>query len=189
MSDRLAAARAGLALLEREGGAAALDGTGFDPGRLTAAAAEIALLEAAEAEARNRARADAERLAEAERRKARAAAGRALKRYAAALDRAEAAAKALVGDLRALQEEAAAIRAAAQAMGVGVPLPLLASEQTNTVSRLLAGELAGLSGRAHFGVLTFPSVPRPDWSAHFTRYVEPMLAGASEKEQHDGEPG
>jgi hypothetical protein len=165
--DRRAALLEEQAELRRQRGAAVLDGRDFSGAkRLAAIDAELAALDDAEREDHRRG-AEAHATAEAARRQAIAQriADRAEARLAA-LDKAEAAARAMVAALAEALDLSAGIHADATRLGEP-PLPLARSEIENRCSRLLALALRPVARAHSFGVLTWNSIPHADdsWRA------------------------
>jgi hypothetical protein len=177
LSTRRAAAETHIAELERESGAALLDKQAFDPAPLAAARAELAALDAAEAEAARRKRgAAAEARAEA-RARARETLAELLENHIRAAARAEEQARAMVGELRALEDLAETMRRTIRAVGGIVPVALEPNQIRAQHSAMLATQLRSLGGQCHFGALRWNSVaPIHDLKAHTQNYVARAIA-------------
>lgn len=107
----------------------------------------------------------------------------AVEAYAVAVTRCEAAAKALAGDLQAMEGAAATLRKSFLVMSRRLPVTLEAKSIRVTLSRLLAAELTGIDRTCGFGDLKWPSVPlKPDWSEHVAKWIRPAVHSAIEKE-------
>lgn len=181
--ERRLKSEAALLTLEREQGAALLDGKPFDVSAIAAVRAELEAIEQAERETiRRDGDATAERMAAA-RRQAAQDAQEALTAYAGAVTRCEASSKALAGELRAMEDAAATMRRCYLTMGRVLPTSLEAHTMRATMSRLVAGELAEIERPCGFGQLKWPSVPvGADWSEHVRKWIQPAVEAAIEKE-------
>lgn len=182
LSERRMQASLALADLEAAQGAALLDGQPFDPAEVAAKRAEIAAIDAAEAETARR-----ERIAQAEALAAHQDATRAeiretLPQYADAVKRAEKSARALVKALADIETAADALRSQALVFNTR-PHALDVSDIRDTYSRLLASELNAIEFSA-YGILDWISAPREarPWGASFEKYVQPAFAAILEKE-------
>lgn len=180
--DRRAAAQAAIATLEREQGAAALDGKRFDPTPLNLARLELDALDAAEAEAVRRARATevAERAQESTEARKRLAG--LLDRYVEAVGDAEASAKALADNLKEVEALAGQMRGEVRQLRHVIPISLDANEGRNKLSAMLATVLRAVSGGSRFGGIKWNSmIPITDWKAHARKYVaealQPIIKG------------
>lgn len=180
--DRRATAEAAIATLEREQGAAALDGKSFDPTPLSRARMELAALDAAEAEAVRRDRATEADTRALEAAEARVRLAELLDRYVDATGDVEASAKALVDDLADVEAIADQMRGEVRGLGHIIPISLDTSESRNKLSALLATALRKAGGRNHFGGISWNSmIPIPDAKAHARKYVtealQPIIKG------------
>lgn len=182
LSDRLNAARLTLGTLERESGAAALDGAAIDHSAVNAARAAVDALEQAMLEADRRTNAaNAEQLAE-RRAKAAQEAREGLAAYETATTAAETATKALTSSLGALLAAAKTISKNAIAAG-GKPITAVEeSEVARTFSRLIVAELVRVGSIGRFGDLKYPSVPHGvAWSEHIEKFIQPAVEAAIER--------
>ena len=184
LSERRMQASLALADLEAAQGAALLDGKPFDPAEVAAKRAEIAAIDAAEAETARR-----ERIAQAEALAAHHDATRAeiretLPQYVDAVKRAERSARALVKALADIETAAAALRRQALVFNAR-PCVLDVSDIRDTYSRLLASELNAIEF-SRYGILDWISAPREarPWSASFEKYVKPAFATILKKESN-----
>ena len=179
LSDRLNAARLAVATLERENGAAALDGGTIDPLPLSSARANLEALEEAEREAgRRQSSADAI-LRAGEREQAAQEAREALTAYTAALGRCETYARDLVGELKSVEDAATTLRRAHSVIGRREPVGLSAALVRTTLSRLFIGEVVQVMGvPSGYGDLRFPSVPKPMWAEHVEKHLQPAVEAA-----------
>jgi hypothetical protein len=183
LAEQRAAAQSALVGLEMEQGRCWLDGKPFDPALIDAQQAEIAAIDAAEAETVRRERAAQAAQWASQRDDARKVAAIALATHDAALERVRDSVKELVADIGVMQAAAATMALQCNRMGIRPPDALTASHLTVNVSRLLAGELMAIGGRTYFGHLKWPSVSAPDWAdytARLTSSLNPIIEGTSE---------
>jgi hypothetical protein len=185
MSD-LAARREALTTqireLEREQGAAVLDGRTFDARPLVDAHDELKALDSAETEAARRDRIAAAQSLDADRAHARKEIAEERDRYVAALKRVEDHAKAITADLRVVQSAAENLASLCRRLGSpGTAFVVDPKLTADTISRLFAAELTQVGARCSYGNLKWPSVPlNPDWSAHGRKVAEalqPLIEG------------
>ena len=174
-------AEAALLTLEREQGAALLDDKPFDHSTIAAVRAELAAIEQAEREFHRRDDQAHDAQTAAQRRQAADEAQGALVAYIMALERSEAATKALAGELAALGDAAATLRKTFLVMSRRLPIPLEDHSMRTTLSRLIAGELAKVALPNGYGDLKWPSVPQPDWYEHIRKWIEPAVTTAIEE--------
>ena len=178
LQDRRAALTAEITTLEREQGAAVLDGKPFDAKPLIAAREALEALDTAEAEQSRRER-EAEALVHAEdSAKARQEAREALSSYLGSLDRVKALSESLSQELKALRTEGDRLPVLARRLGGQTSAWQLDGRAAEkTVSGLMASILAPL-GR-DFGQITWPAPPlKPDWSAHAAHIrsiIDPLI--------------
>lgn len=177
--ERRIKAEAALLTLEREQGAALLDGKPFDAAVIAEIKAELSAIEHAErATNRRDSAANAEQGA-AQRRQAAQDARGALSAYSDAVTRGEAATKALAGELAAIDQAAATLRKAFLVMQRRLPIPLEAHAMRTTLSRLMIGELNKVAEPNRLGDIKWPSVPRNQvWLDHVERYIKPAVETA-----------
>lgn len=181
LSERRMQASLALADLEAAQGAALLDGQPFDAAEVAAKRAEIAAIDAAEAETARR-----ERIAQAEALAAHQDATRAeiretLPQYADAVKRAEKSARALVKALADIETAADALRSQALVFGKR-PTSIDSRSIRDTHSRLLAAHLTAFD-RCRYGVIDWISVnmnPGP-WIKSFEKHVEPVFTAILEE--------
>jgi len=180
LQDRRAALAAEIVALEREQGAAVLDGKAFDAKPLIAAREALDALDAAEAEQSRRYReAEAARSIE-EIGQARREARETLTAYLAALDSVKATTETLAADLGELKAHGEKLSPLAVSLG-GVSSAWLLDKRecAVAVSRQMAAILAPL-GRT-FGEIEWPTRPlKPDWSAHAAQVesiLKPLIEG------------
>jgi hypothetical protein len=179
-AERRATACAGLADLEREQGAAWLDGKKFDPARIDAMQAEISAIEAAEVEQTRRDREAEYAAAVKDRQEARKEARTVQATQAAALVRIEESVKALVADISVAQRGTKTLATLFVRAGLRAPLTADTNGIFRPLSRLIASEISHLHGRCYFGDLSWPSVPpKADWAA-FAAMIAAHLAPLTE---------
>ena len=166
LQDRRAALTAEIATLERQQGAAVLDGKAFDAKPLIAAREALEALDTAEAEQSRRDREAEAARSSKEIGQARKDARETLTVYLAALDRVKATTEALAADLTALQEHGGKLAPLALRLGGASSAWLIEKRECAlAVSRQMAAILAPL-GRT-FGEIEWPTRPlKPDWDAH-----------------------
>jgi len=180
LQSRRAALAAEVTALEREQGAAVLDGKAFDAKPLIAAREALEALAVAETEQSRRDREnEAVRRAE-ETAAARVEAAEALSAYLAALDRVKATTETLAADLGELKAQGEKLSPLAVRLG-GVSSAWLLDKRecAVAVSRQMAAILAPL-GRT-FGEIEWPTRPlKPDWSVHAAQVasiLKPLIEG------------
>jgi murein L,D-transpeptidase YcbB/YkuD len=181
LSNRRALAETDLAELERDAGAALLDGADFDPNAILAARGTLSAIDAAEAEAARRAREAEEAEAAKAREQARIAAGKALVAYQAAVTAAEAHSKALVASLADIVAHGMELRALARPLGIPPLMSLDRSEQFKVLSDAVATSFAGIDRPRSFGRMNLPSL-RQTWAGVSASVV------AAFQSTIDGEP-
>lgn len=180
--ERRIKAEATLLTLEREQGAALLDGADFDASTIAATKAKLAAIGAAELETFRRDEAEAAKQLGAARRQAAKDAREALSAYTEASTRCEAACKALVANLKAMKDAATILRGTTLVLGSRLPIPLEEREMHRVMSRLLAGELQEVGSPSGFGVLRWISIPRhPDWTETIVKHITPAVEAAIAK--------
>lgn len=182
IADRIMEANVRLSDLEAQQGAAMLDGKPFDPAPMAALRGELEALAAAEAEAARR-----ERVALAESQRQQRAAIRkeaeeTLAEYGKAVKRAEKTAKAMVAALADAQAHAQRLHRQSVDLGLSPHFCLAGYSVTDTLSRLIAGELTDLQGRCYFGVMKWNSVGHPNWSHHLDNAVIPAIRAIIKEE-------
>lgn len=179
LQDRISAARLSVEVLERENGSTALDGGKIDPLPLSSARANLEALEEAEREVgRRQSSADAILHAD-EREQAARAAREGLATYTAALGRCETCARGFAGELKAVEDAAAALRRAYSFIGRREPVGLSAALVRTTLSRLFIGEVVRVTSvPSGYGDLRFPSVPKPKWAEHVEKHLQPAIEAA-----------
>ena len=179
LQDRISAARLSVEALERENGTTALDGGKIDPLPLSSARANLEALEEAEREVgRRQSSADAI-LRAGERERGARDAREALTAYTAALGRCETYARDLAGELKAVEDAAAALRQACSVIGRRQPVGLDEALVRTTLSRLFIGEMVRVTSvPSGYGDLRFPSVPKPMWAEHVEKHLQPAIEAA-----------
>lgn len=181
LSERRMQANLELSELEAAQGAAVLDGKPFDLAALTAKRAEIDALGAAEAEAVRRERLEAAQ-AEARRKAAlREEMSASIAGYKDALERAGEASKALAGAIADYRVHARDLHRQAYSYGMRVPVSIDPIGADTRLSRLIAGELRAVTSPSRYGVIEWNSVPAPEWSVDFEKYVNPAFAAILEE--------
>ena len=181
LADRLNSARLERDTLERDTGAAVLDGKPVDPLAVSAARATVDALEAAETETVRRERAAQDSQRAVEHAEARKALGDSLGGYIDAVERAEAASTAMVEALTDADLHAGRMRGHYRVLGRVPPGLLDPYEVRDTHSRMLGTKLKPLTGQMCFGVLEWSGYPLPDWTEYARttvgRAVEPAIEG------------
>jgi hypothetical protein len=173
LAKRRTEREAELAVLERAQAVAVLDGDAFDASRLIECRLELAALDGAEAEAVRRERAAESAEKAQERAEARKGLSDSLEAYLAAVERAEASAKAMVADLVLVETLADAMRGQCRVVGGAMlPIPLEQNDTRLKLSAMLVTQLAPLGVRNRIGCMEWSSVaPMPDWPATARKYV------------------
>ncbi|API58747.1 hypothetical protein BSL82_04975 [Tardibacter chloracetimidivorans] len=181
LADRRMALSVELDELEAAQGAAVLDGKPFDPATISAKRSELAAIDAAEAENTRRERVAAAAV-QAERRAAiRDEMKVSLAGYEDALVRAQRAAKALaeaVGDARTRARE---LNRQAGSYGMKTPVAVDPHNVETVLSRLIAGELLPVASPSGFGVMSWISVPSPEWSTEYEKSIRPVFQAVIEE--------
>jgi len=187
MHDSLPARRQALAgtilTLEREQGAALLDGKPVDMAPLIAARDELSALDMAEAEAARRNReAKAAQIG-----KASAEAIKDLEDHLAsflgALTASQGHVSALVKELQRIEALRADMVVLLRKIGAQVPDVLSRPECRTVLSRLIAAEFNALGENSRFGVMRWNSVqPVADWSDHVAKHLVPAIEHRKENE-------
>lgn len=162
--------------LEREQGAALLDGKPLDMAPIIAARDELSVLDMAQAEAARRERdADAELLAEA-RTEALAELEIQLAAFLSSLTESQKRTGDLVEELQRIQSLRTDMAAQMRKLGMQVPDSLTRPENRTILSRLIAAELNRLGENSRFGVLTWNSVqPVENWRDHVAKHLVPAI--------------
>ena len=181
LADRLTTARLERDTLERDTGAAVLDGKPVDPLAVSAARATVDALEAAETETVRRDRAAKDSQKAVERAEARKALAESLGDYTAAVERAEAAATAMVDAFKDVEQHAGRMRGHYRVLGRVPPGLLDPYEMRDAHSRMLGTKLKPLTGQMCFGVLEWSGFEVADWTEYARnsvgRAVEPAIEG------------
>ena len=162
LATRRSDAAASLSALEREQGAALLDGQDFDPSTITAKHGELAVIAAAESVANERQRAAEEAEAARLTTAARADAAAELANLIASIGATEDLAGAIALALKEVEASAARLIAYGRAAGIREPATLAKLELRKSLSRILAEAIHRGTGSPHYGDLRLPAAgPRP----------------------------
>lgn len=162
--------------LEREAGAALLDGKSLDMAPITAARDELSVLDMAEAEAARRER-DAEAvLVENVRAEAMVELEVHMAAYLGALTESQKRTTALVEELLRIESLRGDMAVLMRRLGMQVPDKLDRPESYNMISRLIAAEFNRLGINSHFGVMKWNSVqPVKNWRDHVAKNLAPVI--------------
>ena len=166
LPERRAAVVTRIADVERERGAALLDGQDADASDLLTLHGELAVIDAAGREAERREREEAEAAAHAARVEAAGEAAKEIEAFRTAVAAAEKHAVALASELKAIMGHATGLRALAPRLGIRAPYQLDPRELAKALSFAIAERLVGIDRPRGFGHFAWPSHPsKQDWRA------------------------
>ena len=162
--------------LEREQGAALLDGRPLDMAPIIAARDELSVLDMAQAEAARRERSEEEVLIEKARAEALVELEVHMAAYLGALTESQTRTAALVEELLRIESLRADMAALMRRLGMTLPDALTPPEHRTILSRLIAAEFNRLGTNSRFGVVTWNSVqPVKNWRDHVAMKVAPAI--------------
>lgn len=184
LPERRAAVMTRIADIERERGAALLDGQDADASELMGLHGTLAVIDAASREAERREREEVETAAHAARVEAAGEAAKEIEAFRTAVAAAEKHATALASELKAIMGHATGLRALAPRLGIHPPHNLDATALARALSFAIAEHLVGLDRPRGFGHFAWPSHPtKQDWAAAarpvFDAYL-PIIEGLTQ---------